>query len=136
MFLYEALLKETIHIRSTVECPSFPSMNINCSDVGGKKACQPAAETLPALYRKTSLGVWKNTGRGWSQIFPGLSVAHQSAGIAWHHCPSSAGSAQGLPSARGCNWLLRHPESRDVLLHAFLPAVASSRLLSPWAEHS
>lgn len=47
-------------------------MSITSSDVGGKKACQLATETLPALYRKMSLKIWKNMGQGQSQTFPSL----------------------------------------------------------------
>lgn len=61
-------------VGSTVGCPSFPRMSITSSDVGGKKACQLATETLPALYRKMSLKIWKNTGQGQSQTFPGLCI--------------------------------------------------------------
>lgn len=135
--LDKALVKETIHIGSTVQCPSFPDMSINYSDVGGKKACQTATETLPVLYRKMSLEVWQNTGKARSQTFPGLSVAHhQSAGVTWHSCPSSAGSHRG-------RWVTGAATgSCDTLKLGTCWHVPFSQLLhppvlpSPWAERS
>lgn len=73
-------------------------MSINYPDVAGDTACQPATETLPALYRKMSLEVWKNIIQSWSQTFPGLSVAHNgmpvAPGIAAPAAPARTGATE------------------------------------------